>query len=115
MKKPNNQEELLHFIDNIPQVKEFMENFPVQMRDIILERRLELGWTQAELARQIKAVTGHPMTQATISRLEGGTPGITADTFDKVLKTLGMKKIQIEFGETPLAPDQGKASISSSY
>lgn len=97
MKKPNNHQELMDFIDHTAKINEFMESFPVQMRNLIFDRRIQLGWTQNELVKQVKKVTGHPITQTTISRIEGGTPGITSDTYDKVLQTLGMKKVQVDF------------------
>jgi transcriptional regulator with XRE-family HTH domain len=99
MKKPKNHQELIDFIDHTPNINEFMESFPVQMRNLIFDRRIQLGWTQNELAQQVKKVTGHPITQTTISRIEGGTPGITSDTYDKVLQTLGMKKVKVDFKE----------------
>jgi hypothetical protein len=39
------------------------------------------------------------MSQATISRVEGGTPGIKAETYDKILRALGLTKITIHFSE----------------
>lgn len=99
MKKPTNHQELIDFIDQTPKMNEFMESFPVQMRNLIFDRRIQLGWTQNELVQQVKKVTGHSITQTTISRIEGGTPGITSDTYDRVLQTLGMKRIDVDFGE----------------
>lgn len=101
MKKPTNHQELMDFIDQTPKMNEFMESFPVQMRNLIFDRRIQLGWTQNELAQQVKKVTGHSITQTTISRIEGGTPGITSDTYDKVLQTLGMKRVEVDFGKVP--------------
>jgi len=101
LEKPTNHKELMDFIDQTPKINEFMGSFPVQMRNLIFDRRIQLGWTQNELAQQVKKVTGDSMTQTTISRIEGGTPGITSDTYDKVLQTLGMKSIGVDFGEAP--------------
>lgn len=99
MKKPTNHQELMDFIDQTPRMHDFMESFPVQMRNLIFDRRIQLGWTQNELADQVKKVTGHSITQTTISRIEGGTPGITSDTYDKVLHALGMTKVNVDFDE----------------
>jgi transcriptional regulator with XRE-family HTH domain len=101
MKKPTNHKELMDFIDQIPSINEFMESFTVQMRHFIFDRRMQLGWSQTELAQRVTKGTGQPITQTTISRIEGGSPGITSDTYDRVLQTLGMKSIKVEFGETP--------------
>jgi transcriptional regulator with XRE-family HTH domain len=102
MKKPTNHQELMNFIDQTAMMNEFMESFPVQMRNLIFDRRIQLGWTQNELAQQVKKITGHPITQTTISQIEGGTPGITGDTYDKVLQTLGIEKVEVNFKETPM-------------
>jgi transcriptional regulator with XRE-family HTH domain len=105
MKKPTNHQELMDFIDQTTSMNEFMESFPVQMRNLIFDRRIQLGWTQNELAEQVKKITGHSITQTTISRIEGGTPGITSDTYDKVLQTLGIKRDGVDFGKTPSDED----------
>jgi hypothetical protein len=41
------------------------------------------------------------MPQSTISRVEGASPGIKAETYEKILRTLGMKKLMIEFEDCP--------------
>lgn len=100
MKKPTTHKELQQYLDQIPEINEFMESFTIQMRNAILDRRIQLGWSQGELAKRVKQVTGRPITQTTISRIEGGSPGITSETYDKVLQTLGMTGIYINFGNS---------------
>lgn len=97
MKYPKNHEELMELLDENPHVKEFMNSFYVQIRNYIFDRRAELGLTQIELANMVKEMSGRPINQATISRIERGDIGITADTYDRVLKALGMIKVTVEF------------------
>lgn len=96
-------------LDEVPGVKEFMESYSVKIGRIILHRRLDLGWTQTELAQRVKQTTGKSMHQSTISAMEGGSPGITADLYDRVLRTLGIKDIAVRFS----VDDKGDATISS--
>jgi transcriptional regulator with XRE-family HTH domain len=94
-------DDLMRQLEEVPGVKEFMESFPVRMAHQIIDRRMQLRLTQEELAKRVTEITGEPMTQKTISRVEGGTPGIKAETYDKILRVLGMTDIKIEFGQDP--------------
>jgi transcriptional regulator with XRE-family HTH domain len=96
-------EDLMRELDEVPGVKEFMESFPVLIAHQIIARRIDLGWTQEELAKQVKIATGVSMPQSTISRVEGASPGIKEETYEKILRTLGMKKLMIEFEDCPNA------------
>lgn len=86
-------------LEEVPGVKEFMESFPVLIAHQIYARRIDLGWTQKDLAEQVKKVTGESVPQSTISRVEGASPGIKAETYDKILRALGMTGMKIEFGQ----------------
>lgn len=101
MKKPTNHEELMEFMMDVPGVREFVESFSVRIGREIMARRIELRLSQKQLAQLVKKSTGEPMTQSMISRIEGGTPGITAETYNRVLRTLGMTDLKIEFGRDP--------------
>lgn len=101
--------DVFQILDEVPGVKDFMESYSVKIGRVILHRRLDLGWTQTELASKVKANTGKSMHQSTISAMEGGSPGITADLYDRVLRTLGIKDIAVRFS----VDDQGDATISS--
>jgi transcriptional regulator with XRE-family HTH domain len=96
-------EDLMRELEEVPGVKEFMESFPVLIAHQIYARRIDLGWTQKDLAEQVKKVTGESANrcQSTISRVEGVSPGIKAETYDKILRALGMTGIKIEFGQDP--------------
>jgi transcriptional regulator with XRE-family HTH domain len=96
-------------LDEVPGVKEFMESYSVKIGRVILYRRLDLGWTQTELAQHVKQTTGKSMHQSTISSIEGGSPGITADLYDRVLRVLGIKDIDVRFS----MDDKGDATVSS--
>jgi hypothetical protein len=91
-------DELMKELEEVPGVKEHMESFQVRMAHAIMARRMDLRWTQEQLAEQVTRLTGEPMTQKTISRLEGGSPGIKAETYDKILRALGMTGFTIHFG-----------------
>ncbi|MXQ55299.1 helix-turn-helix domain-containing protein [Shimazuella alba] len=101
--------DVFDMLDEVPGVKDFMESYSVKMGRVILHRRLDLGWTQTELASKVKLITGKSMHQSTISAMEGGSPGITADLYDRVLRTLGIKDIAVRFS----VDDKGDATIST--
>jgi transcriptional regulator with XRE-family HTH domain len=101
--------DVFQMLDDVPGVKDFMESYSVKIGRVILHRRLDLGWTQTELASKVKSKTGKSMHQSTISAMEGGSPGITADLYDRVLRTLGIKDIAVRFS----VDDQGDSTISS--
>ncbi|KZZ82525.1 helix-turn-helix domain-containing protein [Bacillus sp. SJS] len=97
----NQHKDLMDLLDQVPGVKEHMEKFEVQMAQQILERRIELGLTQAQLVRIIQQ-QGERITQATISKVESGDSAVGADTYNKILHALGgAAHIEIEFGELP--------------
>jgi transcriptional regulator with XRE-family HTH domain len=107
--------EVMELLESVPEVKEFKESFPVRMAHQIIARRIDLHWTQEELAKQVTKITGEPMTQATISRVEGGSPGIKAETYDKILQALGMTGIKIEFGRDPDEEKEMEIKVKSTY
>lgn len=105
MLSKKNYEELMKIMDKkIPRSRDYVNSVSNVMARGILKRRLELGLTQSELANLVKDVTGKTMHQSTISEVEGGTAILTTETYDRVLKTLGMT---IEF------TDESEARLSS--
>jgi transcriptional regulator with XRE-family HTH domain len=108
-------DELMKELDEVPGVKEFVESFPVRIAQQIIARRMDLRWTQEKLAKQVTILTGKPMTQKTISRVEGGSPGIKAETYDKILRALGMTGITIHFDDQSDADGQSEVQINSMF
>ncbi|SFX75206.1 Helix-turn-helix domain-containing protein [Thermoactinomyces sp. DSM 45891] len=105
-KKPKTYKELTEFLDSIPGVKEHVDSFSKRMGRKILKRRNQLGLTQKKLADLVQKVTGKPMHQSTISEIEGGSAGTSADMYDRVLRVLGMTELEIQFSERLDAHDQ---------
>ncbi|MFB9329277.1 helix-turn-helix domain-containing protein [Paenibacillus aurantiacus] len=63
----------------------------IQIGKMVRERRLELGWTQLQLAE----FAG--VRQATISSLEAADEGVKMQTVNKVLIMLGLVSLTPEF------------------
>lgn len=94
-------DELMCLLNQVPGVEEHMQSFEVRMGETILQRRVELGITQTQLAEIVREL-GESITQATISKVEAGDRTVGSDTYQKVLSALGgVKKLDIEFGELP--------------
>lgn len=87
----------MELLESVPGVKETVYSFSRLMGRAIFARRIELGLTQKELAQHVQKATGQPMHQSVISRIEGGSIGITSETYDRILRALGMKNIEIIF------------------
>lgn len=87
----------MELLESVPGVKESVYSFSRMMGRAIYARRIQLGLTQKELAQRIQEETKKPMHQAVISRVEGGSMGITSETYDRILRVLGMKDIDIIF------------------
>lgn len=89
MKKLNKQhEDLMKLLDEVPDVRDHMESFEVQMAEEILERRLQIGLTQIQVVEIVRQ-QGERITQATISKIECGDTTVGSDTYNKVLRALG--------------------------
>lgn len=67
-------------------MKEALESDEYSQSRIIFKRRMELGFSQMDLAKKAG------LTQKTISRLEGGDPGIRKSTVEKVYTALNLKE-----------------------
>lgn len=51
----------------------------------IRQRRIELGWSQEELASRVRAASQRPIwSQAYISRVEAGLVNLTLDSLDRL-------------------------------
>jgi len=83
--------------NEIPEVREYLKSLPVIFGDLVLARRLQLGWTQQELAK--KAGT----TQARISLIEAGGEGVQLRTLDKVFGALGLANLRPDYRDDDAA------------
>ena len=68
------------------EIKEALESVEYNRSRNIFKRRMELGLSQRELADKAG------VTQKTISRIEGGDPGIRQTTLVKVYTALDLKE-----------------------
>lgn len=59
-----------------------------EIRDAIRTRREALGWDQTELGR--KARPSHPISHATISRIESGRTDTQVATLEAICRALGI-------------------------
>lgn len=65
-------------------IKNYLDSFSSQLGTEIFRVRLKKKLSQKELA----ALAG--VTQTTISRIEAGDPGIKAETYEKVIRSLNI-------------------------
>ncbi|MFC4711770.1 helix-turn-helix domain-containing protein [Planococcus dechangensis] len=68
------------------EIKEALESIEYKRSRNIFKRRMELGFSQRELADKAA------VTQKTICRIEGGDPGIRQTTLIKVYTALNLKE-----------------------
>ncbi|MNN45939.1 antitoxin HipB [compost metagenome] len=90
-------EEFMNEARQDPEVSAYLDSFSVAVGDAVLARRMALGWTQRELAKQAGT------TQARISQIEAGFEGIRMQTLNKVFKALGLKHLTSLFTEEAVA------------
>lgn len=88
--------QLMDDIKQIPEVKEYLSSFSVIVGDLVIARRMQLNWTQTELAKEAQT------TQARISQIESGYEGVKIGTIDKVFKALGLQSIQTNYKQNTL-------------
>lgn len=80
-------------VKQVPEVREYLNSFSVIIGDLVLARRIQLGWSQQQLA------DASGTTQARISHIEAGDSGVKLGTMDKVFKALGLTQINPFFSE----------------
>jgi len=97
-KKPGQDfAEFLDDVNRIPEVKEYLNSFSVIIGDLVMARRIQLGWSQQQLAKAAGT------TQSRISLIESGDAGIKLGTMDKVFRALGLTEINPLFKEDAAA------------
>lgn len=67
-------------------IKDVLESSEYTRSRMIFKKRMELGLSQVELAEKAG------VTQKTISRIEGGDPGIRKSTISKIYTAMDMKE-----------------------
>ena len=92
-------QEFIKEVNDLPQINEYLNSFPVIIGDLVMARRLQLGWTQRQLA--MAAGTN----QARISQIEAGHEGVKIGTIDKVFKALGLTRITPSYIEDAAAKE----------
>ncbi|MDQ0418915.1 hypothetical protein J2Z48_003120 [Croceifilum oryzae] len=102
MSNPKNHEDLMDLLESVPGVKETVYSFSSIMGKAIYQRRLALKLAQGELAQHVQHVTEEPMDQSVISRIEGGSREITSETYDRVLRAIGLKDLELKFDSDAL-------------
>lgn len=88
--------DLMNLLDQVPTVKEHMNKFEVQMAREIMLRRAKLGLTQTEVVKLVQ-LQGDTITQKTISKVESGEHIIESETYEKILRALGVSGFKIDF------------------
>ncbi|WP_052452937.1 helix-turn-helix domain-containing protein [Paenibacillus polymyxa] len=84
----------------IPEVAEYLDSFSVTIGDMVLARRIQLGYTQSLLANLAQT------TQARISQIESGNGNVTSDILNRVFKALKLASLN------PTFRDEEAATIS---
>lgn len=94
----NDFDNVMDLLKSVPGVTEHLESLQVKLGKEILKRRMELGWTQAQLVEKCNA-KGMRITQPMLSKMESGIKNIESQTYQNVMDVLGgIKKLGIEFG-----------------
>jgi len=71
----------------IPEVAEYLDSFSVTVGNMVLARRLQLGYSQSILAKIAET------TQARISQIESGNGNVTSDILNRVFKALKLASL----------------------
>ncbi|OPH53389.1 hypothetical protein BC351_05865 [Paenibacillus ferrarius] len=77
----------------IPEVREYLNSFSVIIGDLVMARRIQLGWSQKELAEAAGT------TQPRISQIEAAYDGVKMGTINKVFRALGLAQINPGYRE----------------
>lgn len=93
--------------DALPEVREYLKSFSVIVGDLVLARRLQLGWTQQELA------TRSHTTQARISKIEAGDDGVKTGTLGKVFEALGLAGFNPDYREESASREVKQMAVFS--
>lgn len=76
-----------------PEIAAYLDSFAVMIGNVVLTRRVDLGWTQQNLARQAGT------TQARISQIEAGFEDVKMETLNKVFMALGLTRLVPHYRE----------------
>lgn len=92
-------QELKQRAREIPEVREYLDSYSVVIGNIVFARRMQLGYTQKELADLIGTKQGR------ISEIETGDGNVTMDVMNRVFKVLGLQRLD------PFYVDEQAAAI----
>jgi hypothetical protein len=73
---------------------------PQTIRDTVLARAAELGWT-AYAVEQAIANIGSPVSERTVRRYFAGTHDLTTEKLDPILRVLGLQVMTIPSKKEP--------------
>lgn len=85
--------------------KEVLNSKEYEISRIIFKRRMELGFTQQELARKAN------VTQKTISRIEGADKGVRESTLSKIFDALNIDVDSVPINQIKKTKDELSATI----
>ncbi|WP_222934666.1 helix-turn-helix domain-containing protein [Paenibacillus terrae] len=92
--------ELMKELHTLPEVEEHLNSFSVIVGDLVLARRIHLGWSQTKLANAAKT------TQARVSQIEAGYDGVKMETLSRVFKALGLVQMNPKFSEDAVCKEE---------
>jgi len=93
-------------IETHPDLQETFNGISAIFGNIIFSKRMELGYTQNELA--IKA----RVSLKTIARAEGGSSNLGADSYERIFRTLRLSPFEIGLLMTQLSTDEHTAALA---
>ncbi|MEB8638242.1 helix-turn-helix domain-containing protein [Bacillus cereus] len=90
-------QELKQRARSIPEVKEYLNSYSVVIGNIVFARRMQLGYTQQQLAEFAGTKQGR------ISEIESGEGNVTMDVMNRVFKALGLQRLDPFFEDEQAA------------
>jgi ribosome-binding protein aMBF1 (putative translation factor) len=84
----------------ISEVEEYLNSYSVVIGNIVFARRIQLGYSQKQLADKAKT------TQHRISTIESGQGNATMDVMDRVFHCLKLVQLDPTFDEQAAAREQ---------
>lgn len=90
---------LKNLVRQNPEIKKYLDSYTVILGRALFQERTKQGITQTHLAE----LAG--VTQATISRIEGGDASIQGATYNKVIQALSLSEIYLKLDEEASAKE----------
>jgi ribosome-binding protein aMBF1 (putative translation factor) len=89
----------------ISEVEEYLNSYSVVIGNIVFARRVQLGYSQKQLADKAKT------TQHRISTIESGQGNATMDVMDRVFRCLKLVQLDPTFDEHSAAKEQATSTF----